>query len=189
MAETFIAVGAAVKSAAAATAASVSSFFAGTGAAAAGTGAAAAGAAGGAGALSTALTVGSALASIGTGFANARAQRDQAKQVAVQAAQQKAQDSQRRATLAEEYADLVSQQQAIQIANGLNPGVGTPATVRSATRTFAERNLSTSRENTRMRMQTARLRQRSLMRSANTATVAGFVGAGQTFMDNYRTVG
>lgn len=187
MAETFIAIGAAVKAGAAATAASVSSMFTGT--AAAGGATAAAGAGTTASTISTALSIGSALSSIAGGFAGAAAAKDQARQVSVQSAQQRAQDSQKRASLAEEYSDLVAEQEAIQIANGLNPGIGTPATVRNATREIAERNLSTSRENTRNRSRVARLQQRSLIKSAGSEIFRGFVGAAGTGLNALQAVG
>jgi len=180
VAETFIAIGASIGKAASATAASISSMFGGT---AAGAGAASASS------ISTALSIGSALSSVAAGFSGAAAKRDQAEQVGVQAAQQRAQDSQRRATLAEEYQDLVANQEAIQIANGLNPGVGTPASVRRATREVAERNLSVSRENTRARSATARLQRRSLFRGANTAILGGFTGAANTLAGAYEATG
>lgn len=178
MAQTFIAIGAAVKATASAVGASVSSLFSGG-----------AGAAGSASTLSSALSVGSALSSIASGVAGASAQRDMARQVQVQAAQSAAADAQERASLAEEYRDLIADQKAVQLANGLNPGVGTPKSVRDATRTFAERNLATSRENTRLRTRTARLQSRSLFKSANTSLLRGFTSAGQTLADNHRATG
>ncbi|AGH15992.1 hypothetical protein DVVG_00006 [Dunaliella viridis virus SI2] len=192
MAAAFIAIGQAVSGAAA----SVSAAFTGAagGAAAAGAKAGAASAGGGilggvGSTLTTALSIGSALASIGQGAAEARALRDEAGQVATQNAQSAASDAQRRASLAEEYADLVAEQSAVQIANGLNPGVGTPASIRKATTQIAERNLSVSRENTRNRTATARLQQRSLLRRASTARMSGFLGAARTGLDLFQAVG
>jgi hypothetical protein len=195
MAETIIAIGTAVSSAVSTAGTAVSSMFAGS--AAAGTGAAASGAAasgttalgGFASTVSTALSIGSAISSIAAGNAAATATQEQARQVRVQDAQSRAQGAQRRATIAEEYADLVSEQTAVQLANGLNPNVGTPKNVRNATREFAERNLATSRENTLNRSRVARLQQRSLMRSANAQRIGGFVQAGQTGANALQAVG
>lgn len=178
MAETIIAIGASIGSAAAAVGSSFSALFAG--------GAATAGAAS---SLSGALSIGSALASIASGIAGAQAAKDQAQQVAIQDAQSRAQDSQQRASIAKEYADLISEQQAVQIANGLNPGVGTPASVRRATTEIAERNLSISRENTLNRTRVARLQRRSLMMSANVSLLKGLSGAAETMLDNMQAVG
>jgi hypothetical protein len=127
--------------------------------------------------LTTVLSIGSALASIAQGSAQAAALQDQATQVAVQDSQSRARDAQERASLAEEYADLTSEQAAVQLANGLNPGVGTPASIREASTKFAERNLSVSRENTRNRSTVARLQQRSLMKQASNARLGGLLGA------------
>lgn len=187
MAETFIAIGASISAAASATAASVSALF--TGGAAATGSAAAAGTATTASSLSTALSIGSALSSIAGGFMSAEAQKDQARQVGVQIAQQKAADSQKRASMAEEYAEIVADQTAVQLVNGLNPGVGTPATVRAATREFSERNLSVSRENTRNRAAAGRAQQRSLYKGANTALLGGFTQAAATGAQAYQAVG
>jgi hypothetical protein len=187
MAETFIAIGSAITSTIGSAGTAISSFFTG-GSAAASTGAAAATTTT-ASTFSKVLTVGSALSSIAGGFSMAEAKKDQARQVGVQMAQERARDSQRRATIAEEYADMVADQKAVQIANGLNPNVGTPASVRGATRDIAERNLSISRENTRSRMAVARLRQRSLYRGANTAMLGGFTQAAGTYADGMQAWG
>ena len=197
MAQAIIAIGASIGTAAASAGTAVSGMFAAGGAAAGGAaaGSAAATSAGvlgtgiSASTISTVLSVGSALASIGSGFAQSAAAKDQARQLAVQTSQMKAGDSQKRASMAAEYADLVSEQTAIQIANGLNPNVGTPATVRGATREIAERNIATSRENTQNRTSVARMQQRSLMKSANTHVLGGVMQAANTGIDAYRAVG
>jgi hypothetical protein len=139
--------------------------------------------------LTTVLSIGSALASIAQGSAQAAALKDQATQVAVQDSQSRAKDAQERASLAEEYADLTSEQAAVQLANGLNPGVGTPASIREASTKFAERNLSVSRENTKNRSTVARLQQRSLMKQASNARLGGFLGAIGSFGRLYQAVG
>lgn len=173
MAETFIAIGAAM----------------GGGSAAAGTAATATAATTTASTISTALTIGTALASIASGFAARTESRIAATQVKTQNAQARARDSQERASMAEEYAEITADQTAVQIANGLNPGVGTPASVRSATRAVADRNLSTSRENTLNRSRVARLQQRALLSQGNAAMIRGFVGAGQAGMQGYQLTG
>lgn len=164
--------------------------WAGAGAAgAAGAGAAAAGGGFSLSNLSSLLSVGSALSSIMGGNATADGLLEQSQQIDTQVAQSKARDAQRRATLAAEYADLVSDQYAVQLANGLNPGIGTPATIRRATTTMAEQNLGVSRENTRARTATARLQQRSLFKSANAARVNGWTDALSTGLKAFQTVG
>lgn len=178
MAETIIAIGSAIGSAATTAGTAVSSFFAGG--AAAGTAASS---------ISTVLSIGSALASIAGGVAASNAAKDQAAQVALQDSQSRAADSQRRASLAKEYADLVSEQQAVQIANGLNPGVGTPASIRAATTKIAEQNLSIARENTLNRTKVARLQQRSLFKSAQASLLSGFVEGAGTMGRAFQAVG
>jgi hypothetical protein len=139
--------------------------------------------------LTTVLSIGSALASIMQGNAQAAALENQAEQVIVQDNQSRARDAQKRASLAEEYADMTSEQAAVQLANGLNPGVGTPASVREATTKFAERNLSVSRENTKNRTTVARLQRRSLMKQASNARMGGIFGAIGSFGRLYASVG
>jgi hypothetical protein len=78
------------------------------------------------------LSIGSALASIAQGSAQAAALEDQGDAGhRCRTTRARARDAQERASLAEEYADLTSEQAAVQLANGLNPGVGTPASVRA----------------------------------------------------------
>ena len=175
MAETIIAVGAAISASATAAATSVSTFFA-----AGSTGAST---------LSTVLTVGSALASIGGGIAANNAAKDSAEQVGLQMIDTRAQGAQRISMLSREFAEISADQTAVQLANGLNPGVGTAATVRKATAELADRNIATTRENTRNRIATQRLQQRSLLSSGRAALAKGIVNAGTTALSGFSDVG
>jgi pyruvate/2-oxoglutarate dehydrogenase complex dihydrolipoamide acyltransferase (E2) component len=191
-----------------------------------GGGAAVAGAAaGGLSGLSTILTVGSAIGSIMQGVSQANAIKAQAMsqaqqqmdmalgyeseaaQVAAQSAQEKARDAQTRAGMAEEYADLIAEQQAVQVANGLAPGVGSAADIQKATTMIAERNLNVSRENTANQAAIRRMQQRSMMskasmsrsnasgilssakESAQAARLGGFIGGFTTMLSGFQRVG
>ena len=181
MAETVIAIGSALSAGVGKAATTVAGLFkGGAGAAAAGTGAST---------LSNVLTVGSALSSIAGGFAARSAAQEQAEGVRVQEAQTAAQGAQRRAQLAREYEELVGEQDAVVAAAGLNPGVGTPASVRRATTAIADRNLSISRENTRSQMRVLRSRRRSLMSGGRLKLLSGFVDAGRTAAEQFEQTG
>lgn len=166
MATVFAAIGAGVSSAASA----VGGLF--------GTGASAASATGAAGAttttLSQVLSAGSALAAIGQGFAAKSNADTQAAFAETEAAQEKAAGAGRARDLAREHAELRSEQSVIQLANGLDIGVGTPVNVADATKRQAERNLSVTRENTRNRSRMARLRGRGLMSEGRSSLLGGF---------------
>lgn len=139
--------------------------------------------------ISTALTIGTALASVAAGFAAKGQAVAQAAGLRAQEAQTKAQGAQERASLAEEYAEITADQTAVQLANGLNPHVGTPATIRTATREFAERNISTARENTRNRTRVMRLQRRALLAEGNAALFQGVMGAGTAGLQGAQLVG
>lgn len=199
MASAFIAIGKGISAAFS----TVSSTFMGGGAAAGAAGGGAATTAtattgmSGLSLLSSALSAGSAISSIASANASAAAiqaqAEEQAAQIQTQAAQSKARDAQERATLAKEYESIVAEQKAVQFAAGLNPGVGTPAKIRTATRKIAEQNLSVSRENTRSRQAVARLQTRSLFKSANARSASvraqGYGSALKTGINALQLVG
>jgi len=187
MATVFMAIGTAVSSAAA----SVGTLFAGAGAGAAAAGTAAKGLTlgGTISTLSTVLSAGSALAAIGQGVAASRQLKDQAAFAEVQGLQEKAQGAAAARDLAREYAELTGEQKVIQLANGLDIGVGTPVNVADSTKRLAERNLDVTRGNADNRAAMSRLRGRGLMSEARTSTMAGFGRAGQIALNAYQTVG
>ncbi len=164
MAAVFSAIGSAVTT----TATTVGKFF--------GTSGGAAGTVG----LSQGLSIASALASIGQGAAAASRQRDEAAFAQAQAEQELAAGESQRRELAREYAELTSEQQVIQLANGLDIGVGTPINIHEATKRHANRNLDVTRTNARNRSSMARLRSRGLMSEARASLIAGFGRAAET---------
>lgn len=180
MAEAFIAIGAAIATGGA----SIGAMFGAGGAAAGG-----AAAAGGISTLSTVLSTGSALMSIMGGIQQSKALKEAGHEANVQAEQTLAQGSQKRASLAEDYKRMSADQAAIQIANGLNPGVGTPASIAKATTEVAERNLSITRENTQNRYRMQRAKSRGLMSNARAAMLGGFIDAGTTMAGAYQRTG
>lgn len=182
MATVFTAIGTAVSSAGA----SVGAMFAGAGPAA-GAGAAAAGS--GVVTLSQVLSAGSALAAIGQGVAASRAAKDQAAFARSQAIQEEAQGAARARDLAREYAELTGEQKVIQLANGLDIGVGTPVNVAESTRRLAERNLDVTRQNADNRAAMSRLRARGLMSEARSSMLRGFGRAAQIGVDAYQLTG
>lgn len=139
--------------------------------------------------ISQVLSAGSALAAIGQGFASRKQARDQAAFGQAEAAQEEAAGAGRTRDLAREYAELRSRQSVVQLANGLDIGVGTPVNVATATQYQAERNMSVTRENTRNRARTARLRSRGLLAEGNAALVAGFGRAADIAGDAYQLTG
>jgi hypothetical protein len=184
MATVFTAVGAAVASASAGAA----TFFGGAGAATAGAGAAAT-AGSGIVTLSQVLSAGSALAAIGQGISASRSARDQAAFANVQAVQEEAQGAAQARDLAREYAELTGEQRVIQLANGLDIGIGTPVNVAESTKRLAERNLDVTRQNASNRASMSRLRSRGLMSEARASMLAGFGGAAQIGVDAYQLTG
>jgi hypothetical protein len=124
--------------------------------------------------ISTVLSAGSALAAIGQGFAANNQAKTQAAFAETEAAQNEAAGAQQASDLAREYAALRSEQSVIQLANGLDIGVGTPVNVAEATSRQADRNLSVTRENTRNRSRMSRMRGRGLLSEGKAALVGGF---------------
>lgn len=169
MATVFTAVGAAVAKGAAA----AKGLFAGASAAGA------AGAGTGVLGISQALSAGSALAAIGQGVAASARARTQAEFAKAQAAQEKAQGASEARDFAREYRELISEQRVVQLANGLDIGVGTPVNIAESTKRQAERNLSMTRENARNRSAIARLRGRGLMAEGRASLIGGLGRAGQ----------
>lgn len=169
--------------------AAVSGLFAGGGAAAAGATATASTAASGVLTLSKVLSAGSALAAIGQGFAAKNDAKVQAAFARTEAAQETAAGAVKARDLSKEYAELRSEQEVIQLANGLDLGTGTPMDIGRATQKVAERNISTTRENARNRSSAARIRSRGLMAEGRAALFGGFQKAAGIGLDAYQLTG
>lgn len=203
MATVFTAIAAGVTSAAS----SVGAAF-GFGSAAAGAGTAAAGsaaastAAAGAGAaasgfsagtalstISGVLSAGSALAAIGQGVAASKQAKLEAQFAETQALQEEAAGAAAKSELAREYEQLTGEQRVIQLANGLDIGVGTPVSVAESQRRLNERNLSTTRANASNRAAMSRLRSRGLMTEARSSLVSGFGRAAEIGANAYQLLG
>lgn len=181
MATVFAAVGSAVASAAP----SVASFFGIGGGAAAG----AAGAGSGVVTLSKVMSAGSALAAIGQGVAARRQAGVEAAFANAQAAQEEAQGAAQARDLAREYRDLAAEQSVVQLANGLDIGVGTPVSISRSTTQLAERNLDVTRATGRNRAAMSRLRGRGLLAEGRSAMLAGFGNAAKIGADAYQLTG
>lgn len=170
-------------------------FAAGAAGAAGGAGAAAgaATAAAGAGAkvltLSKILSAGSALAAIGQGFMANQDAKTQASFAEAEAAQEVAAGASKSRDLAKEYAQLRSEQEVVQAANGLDLGTGTPGDVRQATAKIADRNMEITRKNASYRAASARIRSRGLMSEGRVALASGFQRAGGIMLDSYQLTG
>lgn len=139
--------------------------------------------------ISQVLSAGSALAAIGQGFAANSQAKTQAAFAQAEAAQEEAAGAGRARDLAREYAELRSEQSVIQLANGLDIGVGTPVNVAEATQKQADRNLSVTRENTRNRARMSRLRGRGLMSEGKASLMGGFGRAAGIGLDAYKLTG
>lgn len=187
MATMILAAGTAISSAVTTAGAAVSSMFGG-GAAAAGAGAAAS-AGKGVVTLSRVLSAGSALASIGQGIAASNTAKANAAIASAQADQEEAAGASKARDLAREYRELTSEQRVIQLANGLDIGVGTPVSVRESSKRMAERNISTTRENAGNRAAISRLRSRGLMSEARASMMGGFGRAATIGLDSYQLTG
>lgn len=187
MATVFTAIGTAVASASS----TVAGLFGGATAAGSAAGAAGSAAAAGSGAvtLSQVLSAGSALAAIGQGFAAKSAAEDQAAFAFAQAEQEKAVGAAKARDLAREYAELRGEQQVIQLANGLDIGIGTPVSVAESTKKLAERNMDITRKTADNRAAMARLRGRGLMSEAKASMLAGFGKAASIGVDAYQLTG
>jgi hypothetical protein len=164
-------------------------FAQGSTAAAASAGAAAAGAGATFSTLSTALSVASGLAAIGSGIAAMRRARTEAQFAEAQAAQEEANAASRAADIAREHEALRSEQTVIQLANGLDIGVGTPANVGESAKRAAERKISVTRENARNRSRLTRLRSRGLLAEGRASMLAGFGRAATIGVDALATTG
>lgn len=188
MASVFTAIGSAISS----TFASVGAAFGGGTAAAgaaAGAGAGAAAAGSGVVSLSQVLSAGSALAAIGQGFAASKRLKQEAAFARAQAEQEEAVGAAKARDLAREYAELTGEQKVIQLANGLDIGVGTPVNVAESTKRLAERNLDTTRQTATNRAAMSRLRARGLMSEAKSSILAGFGSAAQIGLKSYQLTG
>jgi hypothetical protein len=184
MATVFMAIGTAVSSAAA----SVGTLFAGTGAKTA-VALTTAKTASSVISLSQVLSAGSALAAIGQGVAASQTAKDQARFAEVEAAQNLAQGASQARDLARQYAELTGEQKVIQLANGLDIGVGTPVNVRESTAKLADRDLDNTRKNSSNRAAMSRLRSRGLMSEARSSLAAGFGGAAQIGANAFQLTG
>lgn len=143
-----------------------------------GAGAGAAAAAGtAASTLSTVLSIGTALASIGQGAAARDRLVTEGQFTLAQANQTMEQGAGEQVNLAREYRQLVSEQQAIMLANGVRLGVGTPASIVRSTMRQQDRSLDVSRKNTLDRARVLRLRARGLFAEGNSAMMAGLTDA------------
>jgi hypothetical protein len=197
MSSVFIAIGTALASAgaamglgAAATGAAAAGAATATGVGAAGAATAGAAATGAATVtLSQVLSAGSALAAIGQGFAANAQAKTQAAFARAEATQEEAAGAARTRDLAKEYAELRGEQTVIQLANGLDIGVGTPVNIADATRRQADRNVSVTRENTRNRSRMARLRSRGLLSEGKASLAAGFGKAAGIGADSFQLTG
>lgn len=127
--------------------------------------------------LSKVLSVGSALAAIGQGFAANALAKDQAAFAMAESEQEKAAGAARSRDLASEYKALRSEQEVIQLANGLDLGTGTPMNVAQATQKVADRNIEQTRKNADFRAASARLRSRGLLAEGRAAILGGFTQA------------
>ncbi len=180
MATVFAAIGTAVATAAP----SVATFFRVGSRALAG-----AGAGSGVVTLSQVLSAGSALAAIGQGVAAKNQARAEAAFAKAQAVQEEAQGAARARDLAREYAALTGEQKVIQLANGLDIGVGTPVNVAESTQRLAQRNLDVTRQTASNRAAMSRLRARGLMSEGRASMLRGFGRAAQIGVDAYQLTG
>jgi len=139
--------------------------------------------------ISTALSAGSALAAVGGGIAANRRAKTEAAFARAGAAQEEAKGATRAAAIAREFEELRSEQTVIQLANGLDIGVGTPVNVARSAARAAERNISITRENARNRANISRLRSRGLLSEGRASLLAGFGRAGSIGADALATVG
>lgn len=139
--------------------------------------------------LSQVLSAGSALAAIGQGVAARNRLAAEAEFAKAQEVQEKAEGAAQARDLAREYNELTGEQRVIQLANGLDIGVGTPVSVADSTKRFAERNLSVTRANADNRSAMARLRSRGLMSEARSAMMSGFGRAAQIGVDAFQLTG
>lgn len=139
--------------------------------------------------LSTAFSIGSALASIGQGVAANQRAKTEAAFARTEAEQELQKGAEQARDLAKEHAALRSEQDVIQLANGLDIGVGTPVNIARSTQNIAQRNLSKTRENARNRFRTARLRSRGLLSEGRSSLLAGFGKAAGVGLDAVQLTG
>lgn len=145
--------------------------------AAGGAAAGAAAVAGTASTLSTVFSVGSALASIGGGIAANNRAKTEAAWARTEEEQEMEKGAEQARDLSREYAALRSEQDVIQLANGLDIGVGTPVNIAQATQRQATRNLETTRKTARQRSRMARVRSRGLLAEGRASLLGGIGGA------------
>lgn len=146
-------------------------------------------AAGTASTLSTVFSIGSALASIGQGFAANKKAKTAAAWARTEGEQELEKGAEQARDLSREYAALRSEQDVIQLSNGLDIGVGTPVNIAAATQKQATRNLATTRKTARQRNQMARVRSRGLLSEGRAALLGGFGQALDTGLDAVQLTG
>ena len=171
--------------------AAVKGLFAGGAAAGAGAAAASTAATAGSGVvtLSKILSAGSALAAIGQGIMANQEAKTQAAFANAEAEQELAAGATRSRDLAKEYAELRSEQEVVQAANGLDLGTGTPGNIAESTARIADRNLEITRKNASYRAASARIRSRGLLSEGRAALLGGFQSAGNIMLDSYQLTG
>lgn len=139
--------------------------------------------------LSTAFSIGSALMSIGQGIAANNQKKTEAAWARTEAEQELEKGAEQARDLSKEYAALRSEQDVIQLANGLDIGVGTPVNIAKSTARIAQRNLSKTRENARNRYRMARLRSRGLLAEGRASLLGGFGKAAGIGLDAVQLTG
>jgi hypothetical protein len=165
----------------------IAGLFTGGGVAAAGAATTAAATAGsGVLTLSKVLSAGSALVAIGQGFAARADAKTQAAFAMAEGEQEKAAGASKARDLAKEFASLKSEQEVVQLANGLDLGTGTPQNIGQATQKVADRNIEQTRKNADYRAASARLRARGLLSEGRAALFGGFTKAAGTMIDSYQ---
>jgi len=139
--------------------------------------------------VSTVLSIGSAFAAIGKGAAERSRLKQEAKFAEIEAQDEELAGAERARDLAREFETLRADQTVVQLANGLDVGVGTPVNIGEATRREATRRIGISRKNTQRRARMARLRSRGLMSESRAAFTGGLLNAGGILVDEFRLTG
>lgn len=140
-------------------------------------------------AVSGALSIGMALSSINQGkAAESRLMAESAGAMAA-AEQEEAAGAARARDLSREYAELTGEQAVVQLANGLDIGVGTPVSVRQSTKRLNEQNLDVTRRTASNRAAMQRLRSRGLMSEAKASLAGGYGRAAGVAVDAIQLLG
>jgi hypothetical protein len=139
--------------------------------------------------VSTVLSIGSALSAIGAGRATQNRKNEEAAHADLEAEEIKLAGGEARRDLSLEYEKLRAEQTSVQLANGLDLGVGTPVNIGQATKREATRRQDITRENVNRRTRMARLRSRGLVSEGKTAFTSGLLNAGGIVMDQAKLTG